>query len=213
MEYNPVTDIEEDHMLWLWGNEWISKLKWDPKEWNWRRLGILPDTTVLNYTTKRGYMIALKQDNHQMPVDVELEASGFDGKSRAKFFNRIWHPHLPRKVTAMQWLVITEGLPVGAWRERIGLPSACQLCPSQERETLQHSFMDCTEVKQAWDLFRQTRIAAGLTPDYTSWKEVSRGRMRDQPGPSVEEELRWDTAAAFSINTNTPWDMLRAQLL
>jgi hypothetical protein len=56
----------------------------------------------------------MKQNNHTMKVDAELEAAGFNSKSRAKFFNRIWHPYLPRKVSAMQWLILTEGLPVGA---------------------------------------------------------------------------------------------------
>ena len=37
--------------------------------------------------------------------------------------------------------------------------------------------------------------------------------MKEPEGPSVEDNLRWDTAAAFSINTDTPWDILRAQLL
>jgi hypothetical protein len=37
--------------------------------------------------------------------------------------------------------------------------------------------------------------------------------MRDPPGPQVEEEMRWDTASAFSLNSDTPWDVLRAQLL
>lgn len=37
--------------------------------------------------------------------------------------------------------------------------------------------------------------------------------MRDPPGPHVEEDLRWDTASAFSHNADTPWDILRAQLL
>ena len=50
---------------------------------------MLPDTSVLNYTTKRGYRTALKQENHQMTIDAELEASGFDGKARDKFWNRI----------------------------------------------------------------------------------------------------------------------------
>ena len=213
IDYNPSEDIEDEQELWLWGNDWISNLTWDPKEWNWRRIGALPITNILNYTTKRGYRVALKQDNHQMPVDAELEANGMDSKTRAKFFNRIWHPHLPRKVSAMQWLVLTEGLPVGAWRERIGLRSDCQLCPGQVRETLQHAFLDCEEVKQAWVLFRKTRQAAGLPPDYSTWVEVSRGKMTDPPGPRAEEELQWDTAAAFSINLETPWDILRAQLL
>lgn len=213
IDYNPSDDIEEDQMLWLWGNDWVSNLASDPKEWNWRRLGILPETNILNYTTKRGYRVVLRQDNHKMPLDAELEAAGMDNKTRAKNFNRIWHPHLPRKVSAMQWLVLTEGLPVGAWRERIGLSSDCQLCPGQERETLQHSFLDCTEVKQAWVLFRKTRQAAGLSPDYSSWTEVSRGKMTDPPGPQVEEDLQWDTTTAYSINIETPWDILRAQLM
>lgn len=34
------------------------------------------------------------------------------------------------------------------------------------------------------------------------------------PGsPSVDSDLRWDTASAFTINSKTPWDTLRAQLL
>jgi hypothetical protein len=37
--------------------------------------------------------------------------------------------------------------------------------------------------------------------------------MSDSPGPTIEEELRWDTAVAFSITLDTPWDILRAQLL
>lgn len=113
----------------MWGQDWISNLDWDPKDWQWRRIGILADTTVLNYTTKRGYRAAVQQNHHQMKLDAELETSGFNSKARAKFFNRIWHSYLPRKVSAFQWLILTEGLPVGAWRERIGLPSQCQLCP------------------------------------------------------------------------------------
>ena len=141
----------------MWGNDWVCNLDWDPKEWTWRRLGILLETTILNYTTKRGYRIALWQDNTTMRVDAEMEAEGYDSKTRARFFNRIWHPYLPRKVSAMQWLVLTEGLPVGAWRERIGLSNDCQLCPHPTNETLQHAFMDCPEVRKAWELFRNTR--------------------------------------------------------
>lgn len=213
IDYNPCEELEEDQSLWLWGNTWVCNLQWDPKEWTWRRLGILAETNILNYYTKRGYRVALKQDNHRMSVDAELEAAGFNGKSRAKFFNRIWHPHLPRKVSAMQWLILTEGLPVGAWRERIGLPSDCQLCPIGTKETLQHAFRDCPEVRQAWDLFNNTRAIAGMQPTYHSWVQISRGLMTEPEGPSVEEDLRWDTAAAFTINTETPWDILRAQLL
>ena len=211
MDFNPKKP--KDDTLWLWGGDWIQNLGWDPKEWQWRRIGILPETNILNYTTKRGYRTALRQNNHQMRVDAEMEAAGFNSKTRAKNFNRIWHPYLPRKVFAMQWLILTEGLPVGAWRERIGLPNHCQLCPTQPRETLQHAFQDCTEITRAWDLFRALRAVVGLPPSYSNWKDISRGLMTEPAGPSMEEDLRWDTAAAFTVNMETPWDILRAQLL
>ena len=213
IDFNPIEDIETDQTLWMWGNTWVSNLEWDPKEWIWRRIGVLPDTNVLNYTTKRGYRVALRQDNNRMKVDIELEEAGFNSKSRAKFFNRIWHPYLPRKVSACQWLILTGGLPVGAWREKLGLPSACQLCPTGDKETLQHAFQSCTEVQRAWDLFRKTRAMTPLNPAYQTWQEISRGLLTEPDGPSMEEDLRWDTASSFSINVETPWDTLRAQLL
>lgn len=37
--------------------------------------------------------------------------------------------------------------------------------------------------------------------------------MADPGGPSVDSELRWDTASAFTINLETPWDTLRAHVL
>lgn len=212
IDYNPKEDIEPEHDLWLWGNTWTCNLKWDPKEWTWRRLGVLPETTILNYTTKRGYKVALRQTNQQMNVDAELEAVGYNSKERAKFFNRIWHPYLPRKVLAMQWLVLTERVLVGAWRERIDLPSECPLCPEQAREIFQHAFKDCTEVSKAWSLLNDTRVATGLPPAYISWTQISRGRMATPIGPSADEVLQWDTAASFSINIDTPWNILRAQL-
>ena len=213
LDYNPIDDPEPDDSIWHWGGSWIGELQWDPKDWQWRRIGVLPDTSILNYSTKRGYRVALRQDHNQMPIDAELEAAGYDSKFRAKFFNRLWHPYLPRKVSAMQWLILSEGLPVGAWREKLGLSGACQLCAHHERETLAHSFLECQEVTQSWTYFRATRNRAGLPTEYTTWAEISRGLLKIPRGPSVEADLQWDTASAFTINSKTPWDILRAQLL
>ena len=113
----------------------------------------------------------------------------------------------------MQWLVLTQGLPVGAWREKIGLPSDCKLCSTLVKETLQHVLKECPQLSRAWDLFRNTRRVVGLPPSYLSWTDISRGLMRDPRGPQVEEELRWDTTTTFTLNSDTPWDILRAQLL
>ena len=148
-----------------------------------------------------------------MRLDAELEAAGYNSKTRARFFNRIWHPHLPRKVSAMQWLILTKGLPVGEWRAKLGLPSECQLCAEQPLETLQHAFQECTAINNAWHLFRTTRRSAGLPEAFHTWTNICRGLMTEPPGPSVEEELRWDTAAAFKLTVDTPWDILRAHLL
>ena len=73
--------------------------------------------------------------------------------------------------------------------------------------------MDCHKVSITWTLFQNTRRASGLSAGYTTWKEISRGLLSTPAGPSAEDDLRWDTASAFSINTKTPWDILRAQLL
>ena len=213
LDYNPIDETSEEQKLWLFGNTWIEAMDWDPKDWSWRRLGMLPDTAILNYTTKRGYRIALRQENHRMPIDSELEAAGYDGKARAKFWNRIWHPYLPRKVSAMQWLLLAEGLPVGSWREKLGLNGECELCILQEKETAAHAFLECAEVHQVWELFRNTRAKTDLAPAYFSWTEISRGLMTVPSGPNVESKLRWDTAAEFTINLETSWDTLRAQTL
>jgi hypothetical protein len=93
------------------------------------------------------------------------------------------------------------------------MDGVCQLCNQQERETLQHVFVECIEVKQTWELFRQLRSMAGPSPAFLNWKEVSRGLMTYSGGPKVDSDLQWDTTSSFSINTYTPWDILRAQLL
>jgi hypothetical protein len=40
----------------------------------------------------------------------------------------LWHRWLPRKVSAMLWLIIAEGLLVEARRTKIGLPRECKIC-------------------------------------------------------------------------------------
>ena len=64
IDYNPSEEPESEQALWLWGNDSLCNLEWDPKKWLWRRIGILAKTTTLNYTTKKGDMVALRQDNN-----------------------------------------------------------------------------------------------------------------------------------------------------
>ena len=37
--------------------------------------------------------------------------------------------------------------------------------------------------------------------------------MTEPEGPRIEEDLKWDTAAAFTLTIDTPWDILRANTL
>ena len=87
-------------------------------------------------------------------------------------------------------------------RERLGLPSACLLCPNEARESLQHTFYECPSVKQSWAFLCNTMNITGLPPAQHNWKEISRGPMTEPPGRSVEEKFRWDTATTFSLNAN-----------
>ena len=35
LDMNPKKGTNPEHTLWLWGNEWVRNLEWDPKEWQW----------------------------------------------------------------------------------------------------------------------------------------------------------------------------------
>ena len=64
MDCNTIEDEHTDLSLWIWGNDWITNMEWDPKDYQWRCIGILAETSVLNYTTKQGHRVALQQNNH-----------------------------------------------------------------------------------------------------------------------------------------------------
>ena len=81
LDYNPQEETELEQSFWLWGNDWINNLDWDPREWQLRRLGVLLETPVMNYTTKRGYKIALKHNTQPMNLDKKLEMEGFNSKA------------------------------------------------------------------------------------------------------------------------------------
>jgi hypothetical protein len=48
MDFNPTLPPEEEQTAWLWGEDWISHLEWDLKDWQWRRIGIFAETSILN---------------------------------------------------------------------------------------------------------------------------------------------------------------------
>lgn len=52
-------------------------MDWDPKEWQWRKLGGLEEETLFNNRTKRVYMIGLRHMGQQVPMERFLESHGF----------------------------------------------------------------------------------------------------------------------------------------
>ena len=57
IDFNSQETLEEGQAVWLWGNKPLENLEWDPKDWTWQRIGMLPETNILNYSTKRGYRL------------------------------------------------------------------------------------------------------------------------------------------------------------
>ena len=41
------------HSIWLYEKDFIYNLDFDPKEWQWKKIGGLQENTFFNYQTKR----------------------------------------------------------------------------------------------------------------------------------------------------------------
>ncbi len=81
-----------------------------------------------NYSTKRGYKVGMQSMATNFKLDEQLAQEGYNLKKTTKLYLSLWHPWLPRKVSAVLWLVIAKGLPVEARRTKIGLPRECKIC-------------------------------------------------------------------------------------
>lgn len=89
------------------------------------------------------------------------------------------------------WLIVNKGLPVGAWRARMGLPSKCTICVGDHEESLQYCFQTCTEVQKVWGSFRCLRQEANLTQEPENWEEVLMGKALATTRQVYEEEIPW----------------------
>ena len=55
----------------------------------------------------------------------------------------------PPKFITFQWLITHNSVPVGAWCEVMGHPSACNICHN-EQETQAHALWSCDAAHQIW---------------------------------------------------------------
>ncbi len=99
-----------------------------------------------NYSTKRGYKVGMQSVPTNLKLDEQLAQEGYNLKKTTKLYLSLWHPWLPRKVSAMLWLIIAEGLPVEARRTNIGLPRECKVC-QWVGEEIRAPFFDNREEK------------------------------------------------------------------
>ncbi len=49
----------------------------------------------------------------------------------AQVIARLWHNARPRKVGALTWLTLNNGLPVGTWLQKMGIPAPCKRMSSR----------------------------------------------------------------------------------
>lgn len=211
--FNPKENPPDGSTVWAVGERGVSDLDWDPKDWSWSRVDRMPEVNFCEYTTKRGYQIGLSLHGKKAWLDEELHSRGYSERDRGKALKSIWHPWRPRKIAAFLWLIINKGLPTGSWRGKLGMPSECQVCAERPIETTEHCFQTCEEVRRAWELFRQLRLKANLTREPGNWEETLMGKALSTTRQHYAEEAPWGAEKAFSINSNTPWDLLRTNIL
>ena len=80
-------------------------------------------------------------------------------------------------------------------------------------ETTEHCFQTCVEVSKAWELYRNLRHKANLSRDPKNWEEILFGKALSTLAQTHKEEIPWGAEKAFTASSDTPWDMLRTNIL
>lgn len=77
----------------------------------------------------------------------------------------------------MLWLMLAKGLLIGAWHTKIGQDNICNLHNSGVFETLEHGFMGCIVVEEAWSNFKEIRARCSLNSGLDSWEGAMLGEI------------------------------------
>jgi hypothetical protein len=113
------------------------------------------DAPFFGYSAKRGYRNA-KRIQHTPSITTFIQRLNLRNSTVAQVVARFWHNARPRKVDALTWLTLNNGLPVGTWLQQMGIPALCKGCDQGIPESAQHCLMDCPPAQLAWKAF--TRI-------------------------------------------------------
>jgi hypothetical protein len=111
---DPPTLGKKLQTYWIFETGFIQELSWDPREWHWRTAPPLGDASFFGYTTKRGYKNAQKLVCAPNMLAF-IQGLNLRNSTTLQVIARIWHNARPRKVGALIWLTLNQGLPVGTW--------------------------------------------------------------------------------------------------
>lgn len=107
----------------------------------------------------------------------------------------------------MYWLVLAEGIPIGAWQQVIGLDGQYTLCNNETLETIHHTFWACPHVRLARVKLNFLCSTAYL-PTLAIWEDVLFGQLTLQHQNGTSSLM-----STIKISTKTPWTLLRALIL
>jgi len=156
-------------ILWILEAGFITNLQWDLGDWHWQEAHNMGDAPFFGYSAKRGYRNA-KQALHTPSISSFIQRLNLCNSTVAQVIARLWHNARPRKVGALTWLTLNNGLPVGTWLQKMGIPAPCKGCHQGCPESTQHCLMDCSLAQlkrvflQAWEATAEVGMA--------SWKAI-----------------------------------------
>ncbi|KAG0573469.1 hypothetical protein KC19_VG181100 [Ceratodon purpureus] len=153
-------------------------------------MGAIKEGHFFYYSTKRGYRYILDNQKKQPPLNRLLENAGHAKWERKRYYSKLWHPWVQRKIASMIWLTGSGGLPLAdrRFRKKMCESGVCNMCSTGASETLEHFFMECPAVSEVWDRFRFLRAL-------------------------VAAEASADSVPARIDNIKTPWNILRVSLV
>ncbi len=132
-------------ILWIFEEGFVADLQWDPGEWHWQEAHNMGDAPFFGYSAKRGYRNA-KQIQHIPSIATFIQRLNLRNSTVAQIIARLWHNARLRKVGALTWLTLNNGLPVGTWLQQMGILAPCkgcvQGCPEINHPTLLHGLPD-----------------------------------------------------------------------
>ena len=214
ISFNPLDFPDFTQSFWLYEEGYIFLLYFDPKEWNWRKLGSLQETSLFNYKKKRVIGKLVKSILTLAPYDKELQRLEYTPLQRQSIHKKIWHIWKFKKNFFFLMALSKQKssyLEEKMLEEKINLFTNCRLCNNEEEEDEEHVIFTCPSFKYAWDAFNGLRRQFSLSTLSTS--EEVKTRILPQPHQILlQEEIEWDSKSSFILTKEIPWELLRSSL-